>query len=166
MASTANVVVTTLNESESHIFLHVFVTSDGSIGELQNVIILDPTPQYSTLGIDPSQYAKGGYQDSIDQYINPPTQVLLSYSKPILPVIRQVWHSASWFDFVLGFNAVNPVNVWVAARDTNGYSDFRHFGGLKDRANPDPDGRIVLSTVGLDSTPGMFGSLVLDIKKN
>lgn len=124
-----------INEGPSKLVVQVVLEGDGE-GDLLNYPLLDPTTDFNP-------------------NLLPYTQVS----------IMQIWLSAVWFDVVLSFNALNPTKSWVLARDAAHYHDFRYFGGLKDRAGTDHDGKLLLSTNGFD-TPGSVGTFVIELKKN
>lgn len=124
-----------LVEGTSKLVVHLLLEGDGE-GELVNYPVLDPTVDFNP---------------------NLPAYTQVS--------IAQIWCSMVWFDIVLGFNALNPKKLWTIARDAAHYHDFRYFGGLKDQAGTDHDGKLLLSTSGFD-TPGSVGSIVLELKKN
>lgn len=132
----ANVVTRrVISEGPSKIIISVVLEGDGE-GDLTNYPLLDPTADF-----------------------NP---VLGSYTQVS---IMQVWFSSVWFDTVLSFNALNPAKSWVLARDAAHYHDFRYFGGLKDQAGVEHDGKLLLSTSGFD-TPGSVGTLIIELRKN
>jgi hypothetical protein len=138
-----NVVATVLNESQAKILVHYLITSDGVDGEITNLIILDPQTGFAPpLNGDQLKY-------------------------PFLQcTILQIWEQGSWFDMVLSFNAAAPLPVWVCNRDGSNYYDFRYFGGLKDRSQQDADGKVLLTTNGLDGTALSIGTLVIEFKKD
>lgn len=129
-----DVTASIINEGPSKLVVSITIVGDGS-GELVNFPVLDPTTDFN----------------------------------PTLPLgtqlsVTQLWASTAWFDVAIAFNGVVPTVGWVHSRDTSNYNDFRYFGGLKDRSNEDPDGKLLLSTSGLGA--GMIGTLVLELKKN
>lgn len=126
---------TIVSEGASKLIVSLVLEADGE-GDLVNYPVLDPTVDF--------------------------TPTLESYTQLS---VAQVWYSSVWFDVVLGFNALNPVKSWVLARDTMNYQDFRYFGGLKDQAGTDHDGKLLLSTNGFD-VPGSIGTLVIELRKN
>lgn len=132
--------------------MHIYLESDGNEGELVNYPIVDPAVDYpDDLG-----------------------------SRNPRPVVRQVWHSFAWFDGLLSFDDLVPAPSWMLQRDSASYSDFRYFGGIKerypeigddgndvdtkDKASSDRTGKVLLSTK--DFAPaGSTGTLLLEIWK-
>lgn len=138
---------TVLNNGPKNLMLHVYLESDGSEGELQNFVLVDPTV----------------YDTVITPDILAPNMKL---------TIQQVWYSASWFDTFLSFDGAAPKPYWVLPRDSEHYYDFRYFGGFADRLvdpqtikSTDRTGKLLLSTIGY-APAGSIGSMVLEIKKS
>ena len=141
----ANTVTKTViaNGSKS-VILHVYLESDGNEGELVNYPIFDPA------------------DDLPEGDLNPMGRL----------TVRQVWHSFSWFDGLLTFDELSPIPSWNFARDGDQYSDFRYFGGIKERyegvkdkdAN-DRTGKLLLTTT--DFAPlGSIGTMVIEIGRS
>ena len=140
----ANKIIKTLLQNGSKsLIVHVYLESDGVEGELTNYVLIDPDVDYpEDLG-----------------------------SRNPRPVVRQVWHSFGWFDGLLSFDDLVPAPSWLLQRDSASYSDFRYFGGIKERYE-DPDtkegsdrtGKVLLTTT--DFAPlGSTGTMVLEIWK-
>ncbi len=135
---TTNVTKTIINEGPSKLVVHLLIESDGTDGELTNYSILDPTEDFTpNLASD--------------------TQL----------TVTQMWYNCIWFDVLVAFNALNPLTVWAISRDPgDSYMDFRYFGGLKDRATTEHDGKVLLSTSGLSDATKSVGTMVIEFKKN
>ena len=137
------VIKTVLQNGSKSFILHVYLESDGNEGELVNYPLIDPTVDYPEL----------------------------DNSRHIRPVVRQIWHSFSWFDGLLAFDDLVPAPSWNLARDGDNYTDLRYFGGLKDRyIDPkdqkasDRTGRVLLTTN--DFAPqGSIGTIILELWK-
>lgn len=136
------IVKTVVQDGTKYLILHTYLESDGNEGELVNYPLIDPLVDYAILG-----------------------------SKYIRPVVRQIWHSFSWFDALLAFDDLVPAPSWVLARDTHNYTDLRYFSGIKEkfidpnnRSSSDRTGRILLSTNGF-APLGSMGTMVLEILK-
>jgi len=146
--STSNTInVTLLNEGTKYSTMHVYMESDGT-GELVDYPFFDP---------------KTDFQIPIPQQIDESTGQLRvpEYT------IRKVWHSAAWFDVILGWDSVTPSRVIVLARDTDFEQDFTSFGGIKDRTPMQnlPTGRLTMTTRDFAAT-GAAGYFVLEIRKD
>lgn len=140
---TTNVTATVINESAAKIIVQYLIQSDGQDGELSNFLILDPPNGFTP----------------------PLSGAQLRY--PFLQcTILQVWHQASTFDMIISFNAEQPVPIVVLPKACDNYQDFRYFGGLKDRTTQDADGKVLLSTTGLDGALSSVGTLVIEFKKD
>lgn len=116
--------------------LHVFFESNGVDGELDNYVLVDPTSDFSK-----PMGATSGL------------------------TINQIWHSFAWFDAKLSFDAISDAPAWALARDAVGYTDFRFFGGIKDRAWPDPNGRLLITTYGY-APQNSTGSMIIEFRKD
>lgn len=135
---TTNVTPTIINESAKKVVVHLLIESDGTSGELTNYTILDP-------------------QVDFDPPMDASTQLTLV----------QAWCNNTWFDVAVRANALNPVTLWMFSRDPgDSYTDFRYFGGLKDRSTTDHDGKILVSTSGLADATASVGTMVLEFRKN
>lgn len=136
---TTTVANTIIMQGPGNFNIQLFIQSDGLDGELVNYVIFDPA-------VDA--------QPPVNPW-HPQTMVVS---------LQQVWHSQSWFDVVLSYNALEPTPVWIFTRDTNPYEDFRYIGGLLDWSGAQRDGKILISTIGLAGVIST-GSLVLSFKK-
>jgi len=135
---TTNVTKTILVEGSTKLVVSLLIESDGTSGELVNYSILDPTEDFTP-------------------NLSSNTQL----------TVNQVWYDSARFDTVLSFNALNPLPVWVFSKDSgSGYQDFRYFGGLKDRAGTDHDGKVLITTTGMIGVASSVGTMVIEFKKN
>lgn len=127
---------TVLNEGPKKIVVHFYMEGEALDNEQVNVVILDPYADFTP--------------DSVS----------------MRPTISQIWSSLTWFDLLLKFEDSPPEGTpaWVISRDSANYSDFRYFGGLKDRAQLDGGtGKVLVSTSGF--TAGSVGTFVIEFKK-
>ena len=139
---------TIISEGTQKAIIHFYMEGDGS-GEWINEPLWDPATEFNTLASP--QYS--GDDGS---------------SKQLLPdklTIIKSWVSASWFDITLSFDGNIIVPVIVFARDADFTLDFGYFGGLKDRTNDNPTGRLLISTKDF-ANPGSNGFMVLEVKRN
>ena len=131
------------NGSKS-IIIHIYLESDGNEGELTNYPIFDPADDLP----------------------------LSDLNKTDRLAVRQVWHSFSWFDGLLTFDELSPIPSWNFTRDGDNYSDFRYFGGIKERYTDPKDkdsndrtGKLLLTTT--DFAPlGSIGTIVIEIGRS
>lgn len=124
-----------LLEGSKRAIFHFYMEADGS-GEFQNEVLIDPQADFDI----------------------PPGGVMqLS--------IQKIWYGSAIYDFVLKFNALNPVPVWVASAEATNHVSFEYFGGLADQSAPEGDGKILISTNGFAAL-GSLGSLVIEVKKD
>ncbi len=145
----SNIVNTTIiSEGTQKAVIQFYFESDGNEGEFTNRLIFDPSTDFNvpwTQQKDISGYAP----------------VLAAKQMSIM----QAWSSTSWFDITLSYDGTVVSPSFVFARDCDFYLDFRYFGGLKDRENQDPTGKLLVSTK--DFAPlGSNGFLILEVKKN
>ncbi len=137
------IIKTILQNGSKSLIMHIYLESDGNEGELVNYPIVDPDVDYPE--------DKG--------------------SRNPRPVVRQIWHSFTWFDAMITFEDLVPYPSWLLQRDSSNYDDFRYFGGIKERYTPPQDkdssdrtGKVLLSTT--DFAPlGSRGTMVLEIWK-
>ena len=137
------IIKTILQNGSKSLIMHIYLESDGNEGELVNYPIVDPDVDYPE--------DKG--------------------SRNPRPVVRQIWHSFSWFDGLISFDDLVPAPSWNLARDGDNYTDFRFFGGLKERYEApdtkdgsDRTGKVLLTTT--DFAPqGSMGTIVFEIWK-
>jgi hypothetical protein len=148
----AHIINTTIiSEGTQKAVIHWYFESNGIDGELTNYQIFDPATDFNVPWVP-----------QLDTSYN---QAAGSRLAPFQMTLLQSWSSASWFDFTISFDGTIVSPTLVIARDADFYMDFRYFGGLKDRTNPDPTGRLLVTT--RDFAPlGSNGFLVLEIKKN
>lgn len=126
------------------IIVHVYMASDGNEGELVNYPIFDPATDLP----ESDRNLKGRL------------------------TVRQVWHSFSWFDGLLTFDELIPIPSWNFPRDGDQYSDFRYFGGIKeryidpkDKDSDDRSGRLLLTTT--DFAPlGSVGAMIIELGRS
>ncbi len=145
-----------LSDGPKKAMFQFYFESDGNEGELKNFVLLDPSsvgpdniPGYDF--VEP--WDKSGYVNSLT-VVPPPRMTIL-----------QLWSSASWFDITLSYDGTIPLPSLVVARDCDFYLDFRYFGGVKDRQQDQPTGKLMISTK--DFAPlGSNGFLVLEVKKD
>jgi hypothetical protein len=138
------IIKTILQNGTKSLLMHIYLESDGVEGELKNYPIIDPLVDYP-------EGDKG--------------------SRNPRPTVRQVWHSFGWFDGLMSFDDLVPAPSWLLQRDSASYSDFRYFGGIKERYT-DPDdknssdrtGKVLLTTT--DFAPlGSTGTMLIEIWK-
>ena len=79
--------------------------------------------------------------------------------------ILQVWYGLSGFSATLSFDDLTDSPCWNLPGDTDGYYDFRYFGGLKDRSGIDHTGKLLISTSGFSPQPKK-GTIIIELKKN
>jgi len=133
----ANVVVKQVLSEGTKIILYVYLESDGVEGEFTNYVLLDPAVDF-----------------------DPP---IMAGARQL--TVLQAWSSLSWFDATLSFDDLVPYPNWTFVRDGDGYTDFRYFGGLKDRAGIDHTSKLLLSTNGF-APLGSKGNLIIELRKN
>ena len=132
----ANTVVKTkLSEGAKRAMFHFYFEGDGS-GELINEVLIDP-------------------QADFEMAVENPTQL----------TITKIWSGSALYDWVLKFNALVPLPIWVGVADSANYISFEYFGGLADTSGPEGDGKILISTNGL-ATVGTVGTMVIEVKKD
>lgn len=79
--------------------------------------------------------------------------------------IMQEWHGLG-FDMTFGYGTLQPEAVWTIAKNSGSHTDFRSFGGLRDKDTVPPgdeNGKLWITTSGLVS--GLRGSVVLELRK-
>ena len=81
-------------------------------------------------------------------------------------VVEDVLHAFVGFDAKIHFDSdvVEGIMTWVLPTGLNEYVDFRMMGGFKDRSGIDGNGKLMLTTSGLQ--PGEMGSLILRVRKS
>jgi hypothetical protein len=114
-------------DGPSHITLHCFIKGDGSSGDLNNYILLDPA-----------------------------TMVTPSMPKRQDLIVKQVWYEMTGFSLIFSFNATQPWPFWVLTPGASLKHDWRFFGGIRDRSDYDnfgidSDGKLLISTKGLSA---------------
>jgi len=136
MANTAT--VTKLMEGDRNAVFHVFLASDGSSGELEKFVLIDPAAD-----------------------LDPILQV-----SPIL-TIDKIWYDLIGFNARLDFDyLIEETGILALSGGNANYADFSLFGGLKDRSSSfDGTGKLLLTTNGLLSE-GDCGSIVIKVRKN
>src|ERR1700722_12262144 len=156
-----SIIVTTMNESEKKVILHVVIQSDGSVGEIAASSIYNPNPNFLSLNVDPTMFNQGSVGTPTGYEPTRPDQNPGPINLPHKVSLTQMWYSAAWFDVIVQANGLVPTTLWVATRDAHNYHDFRYFGGIHDRTGVESDGQILLTTSGLDSNIGLNGTLIL-----
>ena len=137
------IIKTVLKNGSKSLIMHIYLESDGNCGELVNYPLIDPVVDF------PQDFGSG----------NP------------RPIVRQIWHSFSWFDGLLSFDDLVPAPSWLLQRDSANYTDLRYFGGIKERyidpknkVSSDRTGKVLLSTT--DFAPlGSRGTMIIEIWK-
>ena len=133
----AQVTVTKIVEGPAHLVVRLDFLSDGS-GELAHEVVVSPS-------------------DLVPAREN---------NKPCFRVM-QAWFGLVWFDVTIGFGTLQPEPIWTIARDTCSHTDFRSFGGLRDKDTVPPgdeNGKLWVSTNGF-AAAGSQGSVVLELRK-
>ena len=125
-----------LNSGTKKVIMHWYLESDGTDGELQDYVLLDP---------------------QVDLALPPDPKMQLS--------ILKIWSGMAVFDVVLKWNALVPTPVWVLVAGADASIDFSYFGGLKDLSGVEHDGKLLISTNGF-APAGSAGSLILELKKD
>ena len=125
-----------LNSGTKKVIMHWYLESDGTDGELQDYVLLDP---------------------QVDLALPPDPKMQLS--------ILKIWSGMAVFDVVLKWNALVPTPVWVLVAGADASIDFSYFGGLKDYSGVEHDGKLLISTNGF-APAGSAGSLILELKKD
>ena len=125
-----------LNSGTKKVIMHWYLESDGTDGELQDYVLLDP---------------------QVDLALPPDPKMQLS--------ILKIWSGMAVFDVVLKWNALVPTPVWVLTAGADASIDFSYFGGLKDYSGVEHDGKLLISTNGF-APAGSAGSLILELKKD
>lgn len=136
---TTTVTRTIINQGPGNFVIQLLIQSDGTDGELVNYPIFDPV-------------------SDADPIVNPWFPAIFRAS------LMQGWNSQAWFDLIVSYNALEPTPIWVFARDSDHYKDFRFFGGLLDRSGAQRDGDILISTSGLTGAISI-GTFVFAFKK-
>ena len=134
MANT--VTVTKLLDGPRNVIHHVYIKSDGTSGDLDSVVIVDPVVLGMTgeavFTLDDVTWGFNGFSASL------------------------------MFDVFPGDDTL----IWVLPVNAGNYVDFKKYGGLRDRSNSlDGTGKLLLSTTGLQDV-GDEGSLVIKLRKH
>jgi hypothetical protein len=131
--------ITKTQDGQSTSLFHIYLESDGVSPELTNFVVIDP----STFAVPPSSEV-----DSLK--------------------IEQAWYELSGMTIRLKFGASvpsNEFNIWGLTPGVSSYHDWRPFGGIQDRTNPNTsNGTVVIYTRGL-VTSGSFATIVLKVRK-
>jgi hypothetical protein len=131
---------TILVDSQRHAVVHIIIAADGS-GDITNEVMIDPNTDFQ-----PATF------------------------QPISLAVDQIWWdcsvaNGSSFTGRLLFEAPSPFLVWALSQSPgDSHSDFRDFGGIKDKSGIDGTGRLLMSTTGFGDPTGFF-SLILSVKK-
>lgn len=134
MANTVNIVK--LMDGPRQAIFHVYIESDGSSGEITDLVLIDPTQ------------------------LSPTTKGVPSLT------IEEIWHSFAGFNAKLEYDSLVDTPVWVLTENNDHKTCLKEFGGLKDRSNLlDGTGKLLLTTVGFSSA-GDMGSLVIQVRKD
>lgn len=129
------IVKTKLVEGSRHVIFHIYLENNGTEGEMENVVLIDPAVDFDPEIKDKRQYA-----------------------------VTQIWHSLVWFDALLTFDALEKFPSWLLARDSENYIDFRYFGGIKDKSDAEHSGEVRITTNGF-SDAGSRGTIIIELKK-
>lgn len=141
-----NVVMTLLVDGPRECVVHFMLTSDGTSGELNNVVVFDPA-------ID--------LVEPLAQQFDPSD----GHPLPKTMTILEAWWGLSWFDVTISFESDTNMPRLVLPRDTQNHLDMREFGGVKDLYDSLSTGRVLFSTK--DFAPaGSSGFVVLSFKKD
>ena len=137
---------TILNSGSRVLLAHFYFSNDGEDKELNNHNLINPQD----------------YDPFADVLADPKTKL----------IICQVWHSFSDFDGLLSFDYTSPVPSWNLTSSTGPHVDFRHFGGLADRYQPeqgdgatDRTGVVLFTTKGF-AEAGAKGTMIIEFKKS
>ena len=116
-----------------NLILSVFLQSDGASGDLNKQVLLDPT----SLGL-------------------PSTSRFSLY---------RVHYNFAGFDGILEFDSgvVTPTFRWVLVEGANAPEDFEPLGGLKDLSGIDGTGKLMISTLGFNSSQDV-GSIIIKLR--
>ena len=120
---------------------HIFLASDGVSAELSDFVVINPAT------------------------FNVPT--FNGVVKNCLK-IEQAWYELNGMTVQLKFGSSVPTdefNIWGLTPGVSSYHDWRAYGGVQDRTNPNTsNGTVVIYTKGL-STAGNFATIVLKVRK-
>jgi len=128
------VTIQTELEAERHVIVRVYVKGDGSSPDLSGVTIVDPT-----------------------QLLNPLP------AKPVF-TIEEIWFDLDGFGVRLDFDDLEDHPAWTLSKQSSDYICFVSMGGIVDRSGLDGTGKLLLSTIGLD-TATKQGSLLIKLRK-
>ena len=89
--------------------------------------------------------------------LSPPTQRL---------GVEEVSYDWAGFDATIQFKSgvIGQTMIWVLAERSNGDRCFKPWGNLPDRSGVDGDGKLLFSTIGLES--GEQGTMLIKARKN
>ncbi len=127
--------ITKVLDGDRHLILRVFIKGDGLSADLAGYTIMNPT---STL--------------------NP------TYPAKPFATIEEIWFDLDGFNMRLDFDDVVDPPAWTLSQGIGSYIDFRSMGGIADRSGLDGTGKLLLSTIGLD-TAAKQGTIILKIRK-
>ena len=128
--------VTKLVEGPRSAYFHVYMRSDGSSGDLENKVVVDPMVDFAP-GVGPG--------------------MRMSF--------RKIWYGLAGFDLIFKFDSLVDVPIWVVPAGTNTQElCLDEFGGLQDRSGIDATGKLLVSTTGMTTTADQ-GSFVIKVNK-
>lgn len=122
-------------DGDRYLILRVFIRGDGASPDLSGYTLMDPTS----------------------------TIIPTKPAKPFAS-IDELWFDIDGFNMRLDFDDVNDPPTWTISQGAGNYIDFRSIGGLIDRSGIDGTGKLLLSTIGLDSASKQ-ATLLIKIRK-
>lgn len=128
------VAVTKIIDGPRNAVFHVFIEGNGS-GELTDHVLVDPT------SFSPALLAEPGL------------------------TLEEITYDLDGFSAKIEFDYLTTDNpVWSMSKGPGGHACFEDFGGLKDRSWSDGNGKLKITTTGLDN--GDRGSIILVLRKS
>tara|TARA_R110000868_G_scaffold59182_6_gene181773 strand:+ start:516 stop:917 length:402 start_codon:yes stop_codon:yes gene_type:complete len=122
-------------DGDRHLIIRVFIKGDGVSNDLAGHTIMDPrTTPLPTLPGEP------------------------------FATIEEVWFDLDGFNIRLDFDDVVDPPAWTLSQSASNYVDFRSMGGIADRSGLDGTGKLLLSTIGLD-TEVKQGTIIIKMRK-
>lgn len=152
---------TIILDSQREGVIHYTLISDGTSGELNKLVIMDPTTDFNI--IPQGNQSLPGITNG------------MTYRNSMSFSVLEMWFNLQMFSAQLQYdNGVNPQNIWLLSPNSgDAHYDFTSFTGIKDRTGLDGTGRIVITTQGFATqtplgdqplfTPTL--NLVLRVKK-
>lgn len=121
-------------DAARHVILRIYIKGDGLSADLSGVTVIDPTT------MTPPMPAKA------------------------FGTIEEIWYDLDGFNIRLDYDDVVDPPAWTISQGAGNYIDFRRVGGVSDRSGLDGTGKLLLSTIGLD-TAEKQGSLIIKMRK-